>query len=129
MDRNETIKRIRAGLKRRTGRSWSVTGGRGTAWGWIKIDAPPARRTFQSVPKPSNPMSLPGAEGWEWKDTGEPGHYAGPEDCRVLAEALGLDAPAHFQGVSVPASSDYYREYVERAEGTPVTKKAVPYWD
>ncbi len=36
MDRDEAIKRIRAALKRRSGKLWSVTGGRGTSWGWIK---------------------------------------------------------------------------------------------
>jgi len=39
MDRNETIKTIRAALRRRSGKLWSVTGGRGTAWGWLSIDA------------------------------------------------------------------------------------------
>lgn len=39
MDRNETIARIKQTLKQRTGRQWSVTGGRGTAWGWITIKA------------------------------------------------------------------------------------------
>lgn len=47
MDRNETIARIRAALKRRSGRPWSVTGGRGTARGWITLPAPrPARSIF-----------------------------------------------------------------------------------
>lgn len=46
MDRNETIKRIKDALKRRSGKPWSVTGGRGTAWGWITIDAPPARTVY-----------------------------------------------------------------------------------
>jgi hypothetical protein len=49
LDRDEAIKRIRAALKRRSGKAWSVTGDRGTAWGWIKIDAPPARRTWRHV--------------------------------------------------------------------------------
>lgn len=43
MDRNEAITRIRTGLKARSGKTWSVRGGRGTAWGWISIDVPPAR--------------------------------------------------------------------------------------
>lgn len=42
--RDEAIERIRAALKRRAGRSWSVRGGRGTAWSWIEVSAPPARR-------------------------------------------------------------------------------------
>jgi hypothetical protein len=44
-DRDATIQAIRKALKARSGKVWSVTGGRGTAWGWIRIDAPPARRT------------------------------------------------------------------------------------
>ncbi len=45
IDRDEAIARIRTALKRRSGKAWSVTGGRGTAWGWITVEAPPARRT------------------------------------------------------------------------------------
>ena len=51
MDRAGTIKAIRKSLKRRSGKPWSVTGGRGTAWGWITIDAPPSRRTMHTVKK------------------------------------------------------------------------------
>ena len=45
LTRDQAIKRIRDALKLRSGKPWSVTGGTGTAWGWIRIDAPPARRT------------------------------------------------------------------------------------
>ena len=48
MDRNEAIRRIREGLKARSGKSWSVTGGRGTAWGWITIDVPPRREASRA---------------------------------------------------------------------------------
>lgn len=44
--RDSAISTIRAALRRRSGKAWSVTGGRGTAWGWITIEAPPARRTW-----------------------------------------------------------------------------------
>ena len=128
MDRDEAIKRIREGLKRRTGRTWSVTGGRGTAWGWITVDAPPARQTWRSVPNADNPNHEPGMDRWHEIDTGERGGHTGPEDRKVLADALGLP-DVHHQGVKIPASSDYRREYVERAEGRPVTKHAEPYWD
>ena len=37
IDRDEAIKAIRTALKRRTGKTWSVKGGRGTAWGWLTI--------------------------------------------------------------------------------------------
>lgn len=62
LDRDEAIKRIKAALKRRSGKPWSVTGGRGTAWGWIKIDAPPKRCTWQWVqtrtPEPPAPDAV-----------------------------------------------------------------------
>jgi hypothetical protein len=55
-DRDAAIKRIKTALQRRSGKTWSVTGGRGTAWGWITIDAPPRRRTWRwlqtSTPEP-----------------------------------------------------------------------------
>lgn len=101
MDRDEAIKRIRAGLKRRSGKVWSVKGGRGTGWGWIKIASPPRRLD---------------------------GYYMTPEDCAELARLLGKET-IHFQGESIPASSDYRREYVARAEGRPVETFGVPYWD
>ena len=43
MNRNETIQQIRNALKTRSGKPWSVTGGRGTAWGWITVSSPPRR--------------------------------------------------------------------------------------
>lgn len=49
LDRDATIKRIRAALKKRSGKDWSIKGGSGTAWGWIEIDAPPRRRTWKFV--------------------------------------------------------------------------------
>jgi hypothetical protein len=59
MDRDEAIKRIKSALKRRSGKSWSVTGGRGTAWGWISISAPPKRCTWRTTqtrsPEPPTP--------------------------------------------------------------------------
>ena len=47
--RDTTIAALRAVLKVRTGRAWSVTGGRGTSWGWITVDAPPARRDSYQI--------------------------------------------------------------------------------
>jgi hypothetical protein len=59
MDRNEAIAKIKKGLKVRSGKTWSVKGGRGTSWGWIDIDAPPKRRTWKDVqtntPEPPSP--------------------------------------------------------------------------
>jgi hypothetical protein len=44
--RAEAITAIRAGLKRRSGRTWSVRGDRGTAWSWISIGLTPADRNL-----------------------------------------------------------------------------------
>jgi len=105
--RDETIHEIKTALERRSGKKWSVTGGRGTAWGWITIDAPPKRRT---------------------------GTYKGEGTCitapdRVeLAMLLGLET-IHFQGESIPASYDYYDEYTARARGETPTVEGEPYWD
>lgn len=44
MDRKTAQTRIRKALKTITGRAWSVTGDRGTAWGWITVHAMPKDR-------------------------------------------------------------------------------------
>lgn len=48
-DREATMKALRVALKDATGRPWSVRGGTGTAWGWIYVSAPPARRVDGST--------------------------------------------------------------------------------
>jgi hypothetical protein len=111
MQRNDVIDAIRKALQERSGKAWSVTGGRGTGWGWLRIDAPPRRRT-------SN------ADG-----TGA-GSYATPEDRAELARLLGYAEPVHCQGVSVAASHAHYREFLSRARtGTNGGKTAEAYWD
>lgn len=125
-DRDLTIRKIRTALQRRSGKQWSVTGGRGTAWGWITIDAPPARRTWKSRLKAGATMDRP--EDYEEYDSGQPGGYMSPQERDELAKLLGL-THVHFQGVSIASSSDYYREYTERAEGRQPTAIAQPYWD
>ena len=126
LDRNTTITRIRDALRRRSGKAWSVTGGSGTAWGWITVDAPPARRTAHWVQRPGTDGN-PG--DYDNVDTGvkEYGHIT-PAEAAELAKLLGLDS-IHHQGVSIAASSDHYREYVERAEGRSPSVIARPYWD
>ena len=113
MDRNETIARVRSALRKRSGKAWSVTGGRGTAWGWIEIESPPRRRTFD----------------FQGVDEGEPGHYMGHVDRDELAKLLGLPDRVHAQGVSIPAGGDYRQEYVDRAEGRAPSVIGTPYWD
>jgi hypothetical protein len=109
MSREEAIRRIRNGLKKRSGKTWSVTGGRGTAWGWLRIDAPPARRNYDSNGNPG-------------------GSYMSPADKTELANLLNL-TDVHFQGVSIPSGSHYYEEYVARAEGREPEVFGTPYWD
>ena len=124
-DRNVVIARIRAALKRRSGKAWSVTGGSGTAWGWITINAPPARRTAHWVQRPGT-IGNPG--DYDNRDTGILGGHLTPADAAELAALLGLEA-IHFQGASIAASHDYRREYVDRAEGRTPSVIATPYWD
>ncbi len=128
VDRDTTIKRIRAALKRRSGKGWSVTGGRGTAWGWIHIDAPPGRRTWSQRTVDPHAPQMPESK-WEHYDAGRPDMNASPADRAELGRLLGLDRSTYTGGESVAASDEYYREYVDRAEGRTPSKIAVPYWD
>lgn len=129
LDRNETIKRIKSALQKRSGKAWSVTGGRGTAWGWITIDAPPSRRTWGHRLKAGAPSGSNEREDYEEYDTGKPDGYCSPAERKELGDLLGFSGPVHCQGVSIAASSDYYREYLDRAEGRTPSKIAEPYWD
>lgn len=111
-----TIARIRVALRRRSGKAWSVKRDRGTAYGWITINAPPARCT------------------WNWEGTGpqDPRYDVGcPSlaDRQELARLLGLPGAVHSQGVSIPAASDYRQEFIDRAEGRTPTTYGQPYWD
>jgi hypothetical protein len=126
-DRNETIIRIRRALKTRSGKLWSVRGGSGTAWGWIDISAPPARCTWSHRLKAGSVTDRP--EDYEDYDAGEAGRLMSPADRAELGQLLGLDRPAHCQGVSIASSSEHYREYIDRAEGRTPAKVAQPYWD
>lgn len=132
IDRDDAIKLIREALKKRSGKAWSVTGGRGTAWGWITIQAPPARRVAH-MPNPAyhcdNPE--PGAVR-DFEIAADEKHgawYTSEADCFELAQLLDLSRPTHCQGVSIAASSEYRREYIARARGLEPTFHATPYWD
>lgn len=126
-DRNATIKAIKAALQKRSGKAWSVTGGRGTAWGWITIDAPPKRKTAGYDLKPDCP-DIP--ENYVRNDSKYPdgGGYMTSADKEELRQLLGLER-MHDQGESVGASTDYYREYLARARGETPAEIAQPYWD
>lgn len=100
-DRDAVIATIRADPRRRCGKSWSVTGGRGTAWAWITIQAPPARRH---------------------------GSYMTDTNQAELAALPGLRVVT-LQGVLVPDRKSYRIEYVERASGRKPSVPGVPDWD
>ena len=118
MDRDDTIREIRAALKRRSGKAWSVTGGRGTSYGWITITAPPARCTWRT--------HLIGGAAY---DSGEPGRSMSPDDAAELASLLDLEPYQARHCVSIPAGTDYRREYLDRANGREPSVFGRPYWD
>jgi hypothetical protein len=117
--RNAVTARIKAALKKRSGLDWSVTGGRGTDYGWIKINAPKARLVCY--------CKAFGLEDGENCDHKWPS-YMSPEDRARLGELLGLEN-VHGQGVSIPASTSYYEEYIDRAEGRAPRTYGQKYWD
>jgi hypothetical protein len=127
MDKKETINQIRKALKRRSGKSWSVTGGSGTAWGWLNITAPPKHCTGHAVQIQGSMGMNP--EDFEYKDTGELNGNMTPTDQTELGKLLGLDKPVHFQGESIPAGHDYWQEYIDRAEGRTPSVVGKQYWD
>jgi len=102
LGRNAVIRRIRNALRARSGKPWSVKGGRGTTWGWITISSPPKR-----------------CEGHD---------YMPPQERDELARLLGLGR-VHQQGQDVPNSNDYYVEFIDRAEGRAPRIVGEPYWD
>jgi hypothetical protein len=128
LTRNAVMARIKAALQRRSGKTWSVTGGHGTAYGWITIDAPPKRRTAHAVLKPGKTSGYWPSD-YMVIDAGHPGGNMTLADRLELARLLGLPGAVHDQGESVMNSHDAYREYIDRAEGRVPTKIAEPYWD
>jgi hypothetical protein len=100
-DRDTAIAEIKKSLRKRSGKTWSVKGGRGTSWGWITITAPPAR---------CNPFGS-----------------MNDDDIRELSALLDMDV--HHQGADVAASAAHRREYVARAQGRTPDAIAAPYWD
>lgn len=101
MTRDGAIDVIKSGLKKRSKRAWSVTGGRGTTYGWIMI---------RSLAYAENGYSLTLGERAE------------------LGSLLGLES-VRDQGVLIPASAAHYSEYIARAEGRKPEVIAEPYWD
>lgn len=99
--RNATIASIRKALRTRSGKTWSVKGGRGSSWGWIEVSAPPARLDRFDM------MSA--------------------EDQAALAGLMGREVGRQF--LMVPAGTDFRHAALERAWGLPVTVTPVAYWD
>ena len=127
--RAEAIKRISDALYRRSGHRWSVTGGKGTAYGWLRIDVPPRLRTWHHIDTGrKDDRGYPVYD--EINDPSQEFGHMGPAYRAKLCELLGLDRPdVHYQGVSVPASSAHYREYIDRAETGRAEEIAERYWD
>lgn len=101
INRADAIKSIKVGLKKLTGRSWNVSGNRGTAYGYINIDAPKARRNFDSYGK-----LLEQVDSYA---------YMGLEDRRALAQVFKCGDTVHFQGMV--CSPDEREFTVAAAEG------------
>ena len=128
VSRDEAITAIRAALKRRSGKAWSVKGGRGTAWGWITVTAPPRRCTGKMVERAELRDGRMHFE-YEHIDSGDRTGSMTPQDAAELGEMLGLAGPVHCQGESIAASNQHYIEYVARAEGRVPSAFGVQYWD
>lgn len=126
MERNRAIKEIRQALKSRSGKSWSVTGGTGTAWGWITINSLPSRRTMHYQLK-FGMLDLPG--NWEEVENGQTGGYMTKGDRLELSNLLGFSGSCHIQGELIPSSGDYYQEYVDRSKGLQPSVIGQQYWD
>ena len=127
LSRAAVIARIKRALESRPGNRWSGTGGTGTAYGWLHIDVPPARRTWRDRPRPGATGLGTYADDYEPYDSGQPGGSMSPAERAELAALLGLDRID--RNVSVAASHEYYREYIDRAEGRVPRQIATPYWD
>jgi len=127
LTRNEVMKRIKAALKRRSGKEWSVRGGKGTAYGWLTIDVLPKRRTWQWV-EASEQDEFGSPTYIEVDDPSREFGHMGPADRQELGELLGLDC-CHFQGQMVPAGSASYAEFIDRAEGREPSVYGQRNWD
>lgn len=148
-NRDTVVKRIKAALVTRSGKQWSVRGDRGTAWGWIRISVPKARlgcarlhtldyQTYACTTCGQHRNGVHYIDGrFEAMTEDCPSHacddtcyrnYITPEDRIELARLLGLES-AHMQGVSIPASTGHYIEYIDRAEGRTPRKYGEQYWD
>lgn len=108
IDLDTAISEIKAALKRRSPKSWSVTGvRRGTAYGHIYITAPPSRR--------NNFGTITEEENKELHELFGISNERGVIDC---------------DGISIMGWHNQYEEYIDRANGrTPRVYADPPDWD
>lgn len=142
LDTVTVCKRIKAALRSRSGKDWSVTKGRGTAGGWIRIDAPKARLSCDMWHRWDGEICADCHTSrnapYFWADElACPKHVCtetcyrasiSPADRAELAALLGIER-VHPQGVQIASSNDYYVEYIDRAEGREPRAIGTPYWD
>lgn len=101
MESNEvkkTTSAIKAALKARSSIKWSVTSARGSSYGWIEITAAPARLVDGLVTM---------------------------EDRAELGRLFGV---APMQTITIPSQGDFYREYIDRAQGKTPSVIGKPNW-
>lgn len=138
--RDTFIKAVKKALQTRSGKTWSVTGGRGTAYGWVTISVPPKRlgcARFHDADRDRICAACGGSalygvgsifcEKHVCTDKCYTG-YIQPEDRAELAALLGFSV-IHAQGVNVASRIIAYREFLARAEGREVEEMFVPDWD
>lgn len=97
---NATVIEIRRALRVRSGKAWSVTRQRGTAYGWINVTAPSSRQT---------------------------NYQMSAEDTAELGSLFGLRGGA--TSVLIPDTPHHWAEFVERANGRVPTVYGHQYWD
>lgn len=116
LDRDLAIRLIRFNLKARSGKRWSVKGSRGSAWGWITITAPPARRV-------ANELTV--------EDAQELGDLLSLPEKSVYTdlEYIGRSNAAHRQGISIAADSEWYKHYIDASAGVESDHCTPQYWD
>lgn len=117
-ERRDAVRRIKTALREITGLAWSVHGGRGTAWGWITVEAPKSRRvSIRDNPAYEDEWETPDEpRHFEYRRTdGHPNCYTSESDCETLAIAFGRDRVG-WQGVSI--SPDRREIYVRAIEAT-----------
>jgi len=122
----DDIQSIRDGLRRRSGKSWSVTRHRGTSWAWLSITVPPARRV-RALDNPEWHMPHAYLQNHRGACSDIPTYLDGPVErtgsiSRIERDELAvlLDIPTHLIGLGgVTVSPKVRRDYVRRAQGLP----------